>query len=72
MSETDPGLIEAARRIKLLILDVDGVLTDGRVYLAPNGDVTKRFDIRDGHVLVLMRKVPAPPSGRKPRTGWCE
>lgn len=47
-------LFERARKIKLLALDVDGVLTDGTIWMDPDGDVTKRFDIRDGHVLVHL------------------
>jgi 3-deoxy-D-manno-octulosonate 8-phosphate phosphatase (KDO 8-P phosphatase) len=34
--------------IKLLVLDVDGVMTDGRIMLAPNGDEIKAFHVRDG------------------------
>jgi len=34
--------------IKLLVLDVDGVMTDGRIMLAPNGDEIKVFHVRDG------------------------
>jgi 3-deoxy-D-manno-octulosonate 8-phosphate phosphatase (KDO 8-P phosphatase) len=34
--------------IKLLVLDVDGVLTDGGIYLAADGQETKRFDVQDG------------------------
>lgn len=45
-----------ARRVKLLILDVDGVLTDGRIILNSNGTQTKAFDVQDGFGLVLARK----------------
>ena len=34
--------------IKLVIFDVDGVLTDGGLYISPTGEETKRFDIKDG------------------------
>ncbi|MHC4915652.1 MAG: KdsC family phosphatase [Planctomycetota bacterium] len=34
--------------IKLLVLDVDGVLTDGRLYYGPRGEELKAFDVRDG------------------------
>ncbi len=40
--------IKRAKRIKLLITDVDGVLTDTGVYFGPEGEVMKRFSIRDG------------------------
>lgn len=35
-------------KIKLLILDVDGTLTDGKIYMGNNGEVFKAFDIKDG------------------------
>ena len=41
-------LEERARRIKLLIMDVDGVLTDGRLYFTEQGETIKVFDVRDG------------------------
>jgi 3-deoxy-D-manno-octulosonate 8-phosphate phosphatase (KDO 8-P phosphatase) len=37
------------RRVKLLVLDVDGVLTDGRLYYGPQGEMLKTFHVRDGH-----------------------
>jgi len=39
---------DRARRIKLLIMDVDGVLTDGRLYYTEQGETIKVFDVRDG------------------------
>ena len=50
------GLTEKARRIKFLLLDVDGVMTDGKVYLDDDGRETKAFDIQDGHGIALLRK----------------
>jgi 3-deoxy-D-manno-octulosonate 8-phosphate phosphatase (KDO 8-P phosphatase) len=41
--------------VKLLLLDVDGVLTDGRLYYGPDGEALKAFDVRDGHGIVLLR-----------------
>jgi 3-deoxy-D-manno-octulosonate 8-phosphate phosphatase (KDO 8-P phosphatase) len=35
--------------IALLVLDVDGVLTDGRLYFGPRGEVLKVFDVKDGY-----------------------
>jgi len=46
-----------ARDIELLVLDVDGVLTDGGLYYGPEGEALKRFNVRDGHGLVLARAV---------------
>lgn len=45
-----------ARRIKLLLMDCDGVLTDGRIELLENGDESKTFHTRDGHGIVLMHR----------------
>ena len=41
-------LSKALRRLELLVLDVDGVLTDGGLSYAPDGQVWRRFDARDG------------------------
>ncbi len=45
MSEPDPT---ALSKIELLVLDVDGVLTDGRITLSPDGAELKTFNVRDG------------------------
>lgn len=42
-----------ARRVRLVLLDVDGVLTDGKILLAADGSESKTFDIRDGTGIVL-------------------
>ena len=44
------------RAIRLLVLDVDGVLTDGRLYFGPRGEALKVFDVRDGYGLVALRR----------------
>jgi 3-deoxy-D-manno-octulosonate 8-phosphate phosphatase (KDO 8-P phosphatase) len=48
-------LLARAARVKLLLLDVDGVLTDGRLYYGPEGELMKAFDVKDGHGIVLVR-----------------
>ncbi len=48
-------LEKRARDIDLLVLDVDGVLTDGGLWYGPEGEMFKRFDVKDGHGLVLAR-----------------
>jgi 3-deoxy-D-manno-octulosonate 8-phosphate phosphatase (KDO 8-P phosphatase) len=45
-----------ARRIRLILLDVDGVLTDGRILVHADGTESKQFDIRDGTGIVLAQK----------------
>ncbi len=42
------GLADRARAIRLLVLDVDGVLTDGGLYFGPKGEQYKRFHVHDG------------------------
>ena len=44
------------RGVRALIMDVDGVLTDGGLYYTEQGDELKRFDVRDGQGLVLLRQ----------------
>ena len=53
---TDERLLNKIRRVKLLILDVDGVLTDGRIIIDDAGVESKNFDVKDGHGLkIIMR-----------------
>ncbi len=49
-------LTPRAARITLLVLDIDGVLTDGRVYVSPEGEALKAFSLRDGHGIVLAQE----------------
>jgi 3-deoxy-D-manno-octulosonate 8-phosphate phosphatase (KDO 8-P phosphatase) len=57
-----------ARRIELLVLDVDGTLTDGALWYGPRGEQLKRFHVRDGHGIKLLAAagvMPAVISGRR-------
>src|SRR5262249_33028871 len=45
-------VIERARRLKLILLDVDGVLTDGTVSISSDGSESKEFFVRDGAAIV--------------------
>ena len=45
---------QRAARIRLVALDVDGVLTDGRLYYGPQGEALKVFDVRDGHGIKML------------------
>jgi len=49
-------IIEKAGRIKFLLLDVDGVMTDGTIYIDSDGCETKAFNIYDGSGIHLARK----------------
>ncbi|MFY9611511.1 MAG: HAD-IIIA family hydrolase [Blastocatellia bacterium] len=60
MTKQSETVTERARRIRLLILDCDGVLTDGRIILLPDGDETKSFDVRDGHAMVMAKRAGIP------------
>ena len=51
-----PDLEARAKRIKLFLLDVDGVLTDGRLYFSNQGDEFKTFSTLDGHGIKLLQK----------------
>lgn len=48
--------IRKARKIRLLVLDVDGVLTDGKLYFSSDGTESKAFNTLDGHGIKLLRK----------------
>ncbi len=47
---------EKIQNIKLLILDVDGVLTDGKIVYTDGGEQIKAFDVKDGHGLKLLMR----------------
>ncbi|MCK6430749.1 MAG: phenylphosphate carboxylase subunit delta, partial [Burkholderiaceae bacterium] len=48
--------VARAARVRLMILDVDGVLTDGRLCYGGHGEVLKSFNVRDGHGIKLLRE----------------
>jgi 3-deoxy-D-manno-octulosonate 8-phosphate phosphatase (KDO 8-P phosphatase) len=54
--EVPEELRERARRVGLLVLDVDGVLTDGRLHITADGEQTKVFHVRDGSGLVALQR----------------
>lgn len=61
-------IVDKAKKIKLLILDVDGVLTDGRLFFDNQGIEYKAFHAQDGHGIKLLRQTGvevAVISGRK-------
>jgi 3-deoxy-D-manno-octulosonate 8-phosphate phosphatase (KDO 8-P phosphatase) len=51
---------ERAARIRLLVLDVDGVLTDGSLWYGPDGEALKRFHVRDGMGIRMLRHFGIP------------
>jgi 3-deoxy-D-manno-octulosonate 8-phosphate phosphatase (KDO 8-P phosphatase) len=53
---TDEALARRCRALKLILCDVDGVMTDGTVLLLPDGGEAKSFSIRDGLGIVLAHR----------------
>jgi len=51
-----PEVQERAKGIRLLILDVDGVLTDGSLYFGPGGEALKVFHVRDGQGIKMAQR----------------
>ncbi|MEO7152288.1 MAG: HAD hydrolase family protein [Burkholderiaceae bacterium] len=63
----DPALLLQAQGLRAAIFDVDGVLTDGRIYVGPDGEDFKAFSTLDGHGLKLLARagiVPIVITGR--------
>lgn len=56
MTTNNQKLINRAKAIRLLLLDVDGVLTDGRLYYGNNGEELKAFNIQDGLGIKLLQR----------------
>jgi 3-deoxy-D-manno-octulosonate 8-phosphate phosphatase (KDO 8-P phosphatase) len=54
VSRIGPRLAARARRVKLAVFDVDGVLTDGTLYLSSRGELAKAFNILDGLGLKML------------------
>jgi len=54
--QTKAALRAKAKKIKMLLLDVDGVLTDGRIILDNQGNELKAFHVRDGHGIKLAQR----------------
>jgi 3-deoxy-D-manno-octulosonate 8-phosphate phosphatase (KDO 8-P phosphatase) len=56
MKNNAQSLRAKAKKIKLLLLDVDGVMTDGRIILDNQGNELKAFHVRDGHGIKLAQR----------------
>src|SRR5258708_21812592 len=55
-SKPEADIVERAGRIKLLLVDCDGVLTDARIWLTPDGDEQKSFHARDGQGISIWHR----------------
>ncbi len=49
-------ILKRAKKVKLLLMDCDGVLTDGRLYFSANGEELKVFNVKDGQGIALWHK----------------
>lgn len=56
VSAIGPEVLAAAKNVKLLLMDCDGVLTDGRLYFSSAGEELKVFHVRDGQGLVSWHR----------------
>ncbi|MFN3406284.1 MAG: KdsC family phosphatase [Caldimicrobium sp.] len=56
MKSFPPDVLERAKKIKLLLLDVDGVLTDGGIIITGEGEEIKIFSVQDGMGIKLLQK----------------
>lgn len=56
LNDISPTVLERARKIKLLVLDVDGVLSDGKLYFSNSGEEIKAFNSLDGHGIKALQK----------------
>lgn len=56
MKKIDPEIFMKAKKIKLVLADCDGVLTDTGTYYTADGEAMKRFSIRDGMGVERLRK----------------
>lgn len=57
-----PGLLLQAQGIKVAFFDVDGVLTDGGLYMSEQGETLKRFNALDGHGLKMLQQAGITPA----------
>ncbi|MBT5641256.1 MAG: hypothetical protein HOJ38_06645, partial [Rhodobiaceae bacterium] len=57
MNNIDQTIINKAKNIKLLILDVDGVMTDGGIIISETNSESKKFFAQDGHGIMIIREL---------------
>jgi 3-deoxy-D-manno-octulosonate 8-phosphate phosphatase (KDO 8-P phosphatase) len=55
-SSTSASATARATNVRLMIFDVDGILTDGSLHFGPEGEVTKTFNVLDGHGIKLLQQ----------------
>jgi 3-deoxy-D-manno-octulosonate 8-phosphate phosphatase (KDO 8-P phosphatase) len=50
------SVVDRARRVRVAAFDVDGILTDGRLYYTDSGEEIKAFNVQDGHGIKMLRE----------------
>lgn len=56
MRVDDESLLARAARVRLMIFDVDGILTDGSLHFGADGEALKTFNVLDGHGIKMLQK----------------
>lgn len=56
LAKVDPEVRQRARAVRMMVFDVDGVLTDGSLWFGEHGETIKSFNALDGHGLRLLRE----------------
>lgn len=56
MSAENDSLLARAARVRLMIFDVDGILTDGSLHFGADGEAMKTFNVLDGHGIKMLQK----------------
>lgn len=56
LARTPPEVLARAQAVRMMVFDVDGVLTDGKLYYSEHGEAIKPFNAYDGHGLRLLRE----------------
>src|SRR5262245_45076591 len=64
-------IYERARNIRVVIFDVDGVLTDGTLYYTDSGEEMKAFNVHDGHGVRMLKDSGVTPAIISSRTSRC-
>lgn len=54
--EVSENILNRAKKVRLLLMDCDGVLTDGRLYYSDKGEELKVFNVRDGQGIVMWHQ----------------
>jgi 3-deoxy-D-manno-octulosonate 8-phosphate phosphatase (KDO 8-P phosphatase) len=56
LKQKNKKIIKKAKKIKAILTDVDGVLTDGGIYFSSNGEEIKKFNVKDGQIVSFLQQ----------------